>query len=174
MENMENTTPAVVTEDATPAATEISADELFENLTSEGTEEEREQEAPAQEEQEEPEQEQELSPEEAHKQAITNGLQALFEDGWTQEELIALSKDKTVRADVAAGKDIIRAAMAYERRQRTAAKPAAKKSVPTMRTQATAGAKDANAIAEMTDAQFDEFSRKAKAALLEGKLVSFN
>jgi hypothetical protein len=174
MESMENTTPAVVTEDTASETPEISADELFENLTSE---EEPEQEEPAQEEQAEQEEqteEEELSPEEAQKQAITIGLQALFEDGWTNEELLAFSKDKTVRADIAAGKDVIRAAMAYERRQRTAA-PAksAKKSVPTLKSAATSGARNSNRIDEMTDAEFDAFSRKAQAAMREGKLVRF-
>ena len=169
MENVENTAPAVVTEEAAQEQETIAAEELFENITSEDAEEEEQQQ------EEQQEEEPELSPEEAHKKAITDGLQTLFEDGWTQEELLAFSKDKTVRADIAAGKDVIRAAMAYERRQRTAApaKTAAKKSVPTLKSAATSGARDSNRFDEMTDAEFDAFNRKARAAMLEGKRVRF-
>ena len=174
MENVENTTPAVVTDEAAQEQETIAAEELFENITRESTEEEEEQqEAPQQEEQQE--EEPELTPEEAHKKAITDGLQTLFQDGWTSEELLAFSKDKTVRQDIAAGKDVIRAAMAYERRQRTAAsaKPAAKKSVPTLKSAATSGVRDSDRFDEMTDAEFDAFDRKARAAMLEGKRVRF-
>lgn len=171
MENVENTTPAVVVEDAVETPAELPAEELFENLTA-PVEDEPAQEEPAAEDQPADEGEPELSPEEAQKQAINNGIQALFEDGWDQEELRAFSKDKTVREQIAAGKDFMRVAAAYERRQR-AAKPAAKKAPQTIRSAATTGARDASAISSMTDAQFDEFSRRAKAALLEGKLVSF-
>lgn len=181
MENTENTAPAVVIEEANDMPAELPADELFENLTS-TVEEEPEQEAPAQEEptQEDvpaagdvpPLQENDPPAEDELKQSIKNGVQELFEDGWTVEELTAFSKDKTVREQIAAGKDIMRVATAYERRQRTASKPA-KKSVPTLRAPATAGAKDYSAISEMTDAQFDEFSKRAKEALMQGKLVSF-
>lgn len=173
MENVENTTPAVVVEDAVDTPAELPAEELFENLTA-PVEDEPAQEEPASDDQpaDEGETEHALSPEEAQKQAINNGIQALFEDGWDQEELRAFSKDKTVREQIAAGKDFMRVAAAYERRQR-AAKPAAKKAPQTIRSAATTGARDASAISSMTDAQFDEFSRRAKAALLEGKLVSF-
>lgn len=173
MENMESQIPAVIAEEAVETPAEVTADELFENLTREEDPEPEPEPEPEEQPEEEPVAEPEVSEEEAHKQAITNGLQMLFEDGWTHEELLAFSNDKTVRADIAAGKDVVRAAMAYERRQRSNAKPAPKKSVPTLRAPATSGAKDMSAIDEMTDAQFDEFSKRAKEALMAGKLVSF-
>lgn len=173
MENTELQTPEVITEEAVETPAEVSAEELFENLTREVEPEPEPEPEPEEQPEEAPAPEPELSEEEMRKQAITNGIQMLFEDGWTPEELTAFSNDKTVRADIAAGKDVVRAAMAYERRQRNSAKPAAKKSVPTLRASATSGAKDMSAIDEMTDAQFDEFSKRAKEAMLAGKLVSF-
>ena len=171
MENTENTTPAVVVEEAQEQQNELPAEELFQNLTNPVEEEEPEPEQ--QEEQHEEETEHALSPEEAQKKAITDGLQEMFEDGWSQDELLAFSKDKTVREQLAAGKNFMRVVAAYERRQRSAAKPAAKKSPPAIRTATTSGATEVSEISKMTDAQFDELSRRAKAALLEGKLVSF-
>ena len=175
MENVETTTPAVVTDDAVQEQESIAAEELFENITSESAGEEEEVNQEQQEEEQPQEEEPQLSPEEAHKKAITDGLQTLFNDGWTSEELLAFSKDKTVREDIAAGKDVIRAAMAYERRQRTAAssKPVAKKSVPTLKSAATSGVRNRNRIDEMTDKEFEAFSRAAQAAMREGKLVRF-
>ena len=52
--------------------------------------------------------------------AIREGIGMLFEDGWTGEELTELSQDEGVRADVAQGKDLIRAAAAYLRREMAA------------------------------------------------------
>lgn len=172
MENTENTTPAVVVEEEQEQQSELPAEELFQNLTNLAEEEESEPEQ-QEEEQHEEETEHALTPEEAHKKTITDGLQEMFEDGWSQDELLAFSKDKTVREQLAAGKNFMRVVAAYERRQRSATKPASKKSPPTIRTAATYGANEASEISKMTDAQFDELSRRAKAALLEGKLVSF-
>lgn len=170
MDNNENTTPAVVIEDEVSTPAELPADELFQNLTAPAEQEEEQQEEP---EANEPEQEPELSEEEQQKKVITDGLQELFDDGWSSDELLAFSKDKTVREQIAAGKSFMRVVAAYERRQRSASKPATKKSPPTIRTATTTGASEVSEISKMTDAQFDEFSRRAKAALLEGKLVSF-
>ena len=171
MENIENQAPAVVVEDVVETPAELPAEQLFENLTSPADEEPEQ----AEQQTEEPEaatDEPEVSAEEAQKRAITDGLQELYEDGWDQDELLAFSKDKTVREQIAAGKSFMRVVAAYERRQRSS-KPATKKSPPALRTATTSGARNVSMISEMTDAQFDEFSKRAKAALLEGKRVSF-
>ena len=180
MENVENTAAAeavveMEVEENSQEQPEIGADELFDNLMQENPPEEEtppEAEQTAQEEQKE----EELTPEQAREQSIKNELQELFVDGWTSEELLAFSRDRGVREDIQAGKSVSRAAAAYERRRRNNAaesKQETKKGVPTLKSSATANAKDASRISEMSDAQFAELSKRAREAMLEGKLVSF-
>ena len=96
----------------------------------------------------------------------------LFEDGWTGEELAALSQDEGVRADVAQGKDLIRAAAAYLRRQMAAmAQAPRRRGVPVARTSAAGNVAQRDRIEEMSDVQFDEFSKKARAAAMMGRKV---
>ena len=102
---------------------------------------------------------------------IREGIGMLFEDGWTAEELNMLSQDEGVRADIAQGKDVIRAAAAYLRRQMAAAQHVRRRSVPVSRSSAAGHVAQGDRIGEMTDAQFDEFSRKARAAAMMGRKV---
>jgi hypothetical protein len=151
--------PAIIEEEQ--ATHEIDAESIMNQLTSD--------EPPAQEEQEEEEPEQE---DEDPGAAIKSGIIALFEDGWTQEELEAFSNDPQARADIKAGKDVIRAAMAYTRRAKAAAKPA-KKGVPTFRNAATAGAKETNKIETMSDEEFARFSDRMYEEAMSGKRIRF-
>jgi hypothetical protein len=165
MSEIDNTiNDAMEIEEATENAPAIDSEALFENLTSE---EPAQHETPA----EESSDQQEPGPEEARKSSIQSGIQALFEDGWTAEELTAFSQDAQVRADIAAGKDVLRAANAYSRRQQVKPMAQAKRGVPTVTTAATAGVKDSNRIADMSDKEFDEFSRRATEAAMAGKKV---
>ena len=114
--------------------------------------------------------------EDAQKQAITQGIQSLFEDGWTSDELRAFSMDPTVREDIAAGRSVRQAATAYMRRGRSAQEqpPAGantRRGVPTLRSQATAPTRDRSAIDDMTDAEFAAFSERAMEAAMSGKRV---
>ena len=114
--------------------------------------------------------------EDAQKQAITQGIQSLFEDGWTSDELRAFSMDATVREDIAAGRSVRQAATAYLRRGRSAQEqpPAGanpRRGVPTRRSQATAPTRDRSAIDDMTDAEFAAFSERAMEAAMSGKRV---
>ena len=114
--------------------------------------------------------------EDAQKQAITQGIQSLFEDGWTSDELRAFSMDPTVREDIAAGRSVRQAATAYLRRGRSAQEqpPAGantRRGVPTLRSQATAPTRDRSAIDDMTDAEFAAFSERAMEAAMSGKRV---
>ena len=114
--------------------------------------------------------------EDAQKQAITQGIQSLFEDGWTSDELRAFSMDATVREDIAAGRSVRQAATAYLRRGRSAQEQApaganTRRGVPTLRSQATAPTRDRSAIDDMTDAEFAEFSERAMEAAMSGKRV---
>ena len=102
---------------------------------------------------------------------IREGIGMLFEDGWTAQELTALSQDEGVRADVAQGKDLIRAAAAYLRHQLLAMQQMRRRGVPVSRASAAGHMAPGNRIDEMSDAQFEEFSRNARAAAMMGKRV---
>lgn len=103
---------------------------------------------------------------------IREGIGMLFEDGWTGEELTQLSQDEGVRADVAQGKDLIRAAAAYLKRQMAAMQQMPRRrGVPVTRASAAGHVAQGDRIEEMSDAQFDEFSRRARAAAMMGRKV---
>ena len=145
----------------------IDSEALIESLTSEQTEEQREQPA-----EEQPAEEEQVSPEQAQRNAIQSGITALYEDGWTEDELTAFSKDAKARADIKAGKDFMRVANTYLMRQMQAEKPAGgKRGVGTIKSATTAGVNNGNRIEDMTDKQFEEFSRRAYEAAMSGKKV---
>lgn len=103
---------------------------------------------------------------------IREGIGMLFEDGWSAEELSALAQDAGVRSDIARGKDLIRAAAAYLRRQLAALQQAPRRrGVPVARTSAAGRVPQQDRIEQMTDAQFDAFSREARAAAMMGRKV---
>ena len=104
--------------------------------------------------------------------AIREGIAALFEDGWTSGELAALSQDMGVREDVARGLDVVRAACRYLRAQMQAAKQAPRRrGVPVARAMGGGSLPADNRIDEMSDAQFEAFSRQARAAAMMGRKV---
>ena len=122
---------------------------------------------PAQQEPEQPVQE--PSAEDVRKNDLNAGLNELLEDGWTVDELQALVLDDQVRADIKAGKSLMRAVNAYERRQKNAAASApAKKGVPSVRSASAANNMDVNRVAEMSDAEFAKFYKKSKSDALAG------
>lgn len=105
---------------------------------------------------------------------LVKGIQSLIEDGWTREMLADFVADETVREQVNEdGISVRKAAFAYLNRTRSQQKPAAKKSVPTMRSATTTGTTDNNKIEDMTDAEFEEFSRRAREAAMSGRKVKF-
>ena len=145
----------------------IDSEALIDSLTSEQTEEQTEQPA-----EEQPAEEEQVSPEQAQRNAIQSGITALYEDGWTADELTAFSEDAKARADIKAGKDFMRVANAYLMRQMQAEKPAGgKRGVGTIKSATTAGVNNGNRIEDMTDKQFEEFSRRAYEAAMSGKKV---
>ena len=156
-----------IEEDTGTAEQVIDSEALIESLTSEQTEEQTEQPA-----EEQPAEEEQASPEQAQRNAIQSGITALYEDGWTEDELTAFSKDAKARADIKAGKDFMRVANAYLMRQMQAEKPAGgKRGVGTIKSATTAGVNNGNRIEDMTDKQFEEFSRRAYEAAMSGKKV---
>ena len=115
---------------------------------------------------------QEVQEAQALEASIREGIGMLFEDGWTAEELSALSQDEGVRADVAQGKDVVRAAAAYLKRQMAEMQHAPRKrGVPVTRASAAGQVMQDNRIEAMSDAQFDAFSRQARAAAMMGRKV---
>ena len=171
MDNMDaaKIAESMVVEDEAKEQAEVTAQELVSNLNTEVKETEQPK--------EETKAEQAQTPEKARKDAINEGLNSLMEEGVTSEELLAFSQDATARKDVQAGKDVIRAFMAYTRRQASAAKEApvetAKKSVPTVKTQGTAEPTAHETIKNMSKAEFAELSRRAREAAAEGRKVTF-
>lgn len=156
-----------IEEDTGTAEQVIDSEALIDSLTSEQTEEQPEQPT-----EEQPAEEEQVSPEQAQRNAIQSGITALYEDGWTEDELTAFSKDAKARADIKAGKDFMRVANAYLMRQMQAEKPAGgKRGVGTIKSATTAGVNNGNRIEDMTDKQFEEFSRRAYEAAMSGKKV---
>ena len=103
---------------------------------------------------------------------IREGIAALFEDGWTPEELAALSQDEQVREDVAAGTGVVRAAAKMLRRELAAMRQSVRRrGVPVSRATAAGHVQPGNRIDAMSDAQFDAFSRQARAAAMMGRKV---
>ena len=119
------------------------------------------------------EQTEEVSPEQAQRNALSEGLNTLYEDGWTNEELLEFSQDATVREDIQKnGKTVRQAARAYLRRQSAAQKTeekSGKRGVPTMRSASNTGAGGRDQIAEMSDKEFDKFYRQVMSDSLAGK-----
>ena len=131
---------------------ELTVDELEENLTGETEEQQIEEERENDE----------------RVEQIRAGLAELFEDGWTMDEMTAFANDETVRVQIAMGHSVARAACAYLKKM----KPSPRRyAVPTARTTAAGTVMPDNRIEHMTDRQFDEFSRKARAAMMEGRKV---
>ena len=125
------------------------------------------------EQQDQPAQEDQQSPEDARKGELNAGLNELLEDGWSVEELQALVLDEQVRKDINAGKSLMRAVNAYERRQKKAAPSAAsaKHGTPNLRSATTAGSGQRNTIAEMSDEDFAKYYEKTKSDALAGKKI---
>ena len=101
-----------------------------------------------------------------------SGLQTLYEDGWTEENIAALISDPTALREIQGGKTVRQAAFAFMHRQMQGAqtKPA-KKSVPTFRNPATAGAKTPNRIEAMSDEEFARFSDRMYEEAMSGKRI---
>lgn len=131
-------------------------------------------EQPAAEEQQE-QQVEEPAQENERQNELSAGLNELFEDGWTVEELEKLVLDEQLRADIQAGKNLMRAVNAYTRRQKTEAAPAAgaKRAVPTVRTASNSGAAEHNKFEDMSDKEFDAFYKQAMDDSLAGKKRRF-
>lgn len=138
------------------ATPEVTVDELEQSITQEAQQEAAQQAEET---------------DEALAAEIRAGIAELFEDGWTTQELSALAQDEQVRQDIADGHSVTRAAAGWLRRCAQSAAAARKHGVPTSRMTAAGRMPQDNRIEQMTDAQFDAFSRRARAAMMEGKKV---
>ena len=98
-------------------------------------------------------------------------VQSLYADGWTEDELLALTTDAEVKRQFAAGVSLRKAAKMYLQRQQTAQPQTPKRRVPTAKTAGSGAPPDDNAIANMTDAEFDALQKRVERAAMEGKRV---
>lgn len=150
-------------EEPTAEPPALDADAIIDDITGE--------EKPAEPATQEPETKKEPTAGEARKAELSTGLNELLEDGYTVEEIEAICKDEDVRADIRAGKNLMRAVNAYERRQKAQESASAKRGVPTVTKASAAGLKDRSRIENMSDKEFAEFSRRATEAAMSGKKV---
>lgn len=150
-------------EEPTAELPALDADAIIDDITGE--------EKPAEPAAQEPETKKEPTAGEARKADLSAGLNELLEDGYTVEEIEAICKDENVRADIRAGKNLMRAVNAYERRQKTRESAPTKRGVPTVTKASAAGLKDRSRIENMSDKEFAEFSRRATEAAMSGKKV---
>lgn len=104
---------------------------------------------------------------------IREAIGQLFEDGWTGEELRLLAADEEVRMQIAEGKSLIRTAAMYLRRMMDEMQRARapRRSLPVMRSTAAGSVHGSGGIEQMTDAQFDAFSRQAREAAMMGRKI---
>ena len=137
-------------------AAEVTAEELGAQMTAAAQEQEGEAMAAL-----EQDQEQMLA-------QVREGIGELFEDGWTAEELAAFSQDPSSQEAIANGHSVARAACAYLRAKHATIR---RRGVPTARTIAASAYERENPIEGMTDEQFDAFSKRAQAAMMEGRKV---
>lgn len=100
-------------------------------------------------------------------------VQSLYADGWTEDELLALTTDAEVKRQFASGVSLRKAAKMYLQRQQTKQPQTPKRGVPTAKTAGSGAPPDDNAIANMTDAEFDAFQKRVERAAMEGKRVKF-
>lgn len=98
-------------------------------------------------------------------------VQSLYADGWTEDELLALTTDAEVQRQFAAGVSLRKAAKMYLQRQQTVQPQTPKRGVPTAKTAGSGVPPDDNAIANMTDAEFDALQKRVERAAMEGKRV---
>ena len=152
---------AAVIEEPQPAE-DVAAQTLMDNPNNLGEQGETQPDEP-----EEPGQE-----EQGEENPYASGLQTLYEDGWTQENIAALISDPTALRDIQGGKTVRQAAFAFMHRQMQGAqtKPP-KKSVPTFRNPATSGAKVPNKIEAMSDEEFARFSDRMYEEAMAGKRI---
>ncbi len=115
-------------------------------------------------------------------EAYRKGILSLAEDGWTTDEIRAFSQNGKVRENLSRGMTLRQAAHAYlvagrgeKPKEEPEEKPAARRRAVPLARQTAMGASDAgNMIANMTDEQFREFSKRAEEAMMAGKKVRFD
>lgn len=109
---------------------------------------------------------------------IESGIRDLFENaGWSIEMLQAFSEDAKARSDIAAGRSVAAAANAYAMRLLAGAagkapeKSGGKRGVPGIHRPAASETRTELSIDDLTDEQFDAFSKRAQELMKEGKKV---
>lgn len=117
------------------------------------------------------EREQKATPAGDDVETYKQGIQQLIEDGWTREELTAFVGDAEVREELAAGTTLRKAAKAFLTRSSKSSGTVKRTSVPTSRNTAAGNEPAGDRIAQMSDKEFDEFSKRARQAMMQGKSI---
>ena len=182
MDNVESTAAALassmVVEDGGADAAEVLAQQLTEEpeaQQAEGTAED----AGAQEttQSEEAAHDEEAAGEGDRLGEIKSGIRELHESaGWSIDMLSGFAADAQARADIAAGRSVAQAANAYAMRllaggNELPAKAGGKRGVQGIHRPAATETAASTSIEDMTDAQFEAFSRRAQELMKEGKKV---
>lgn len=108
---------------------------------------------------------------------IKSGIRELHESaGWSIDMLSGFAADAQARADIAAGRSVAQAANAYAMRLLSgagapAARSGGKRGVQGIHRPAATETAASTSIEDMTDAQFEAFSRRAQELMKEGKKV---
>ena len=165
MDNHENTVAAedvMNAQETEEQHAEVSASELMQDSGDQGEQREGTQEEKAQ-----PAQDDQV-------RSYTEGINGLYDMGWTQEEVAALIADPEALRDIVGGKTVGQAAHAFMKRQQIAAqKTAPRRSVPTVKSASGTPKGGGNRIREMSREDFRKLSERAERAMLDGKNVSF-
>lgn len=97
---------------------------------------------------------------------------SLQADGWTSEELQALTTDAQVNRDViGGGMSLRKAAKIYLQRVNAPQEQTKRRGVPTAKTAGSGTVPEENAIADMSDEEFEKFQKRVERAAMQGKRV---
>lgn len=101
-------------------------------------------------------------------------IQQLVADGWSREELNAFVSDSTVRQRLDSGENMRRVATEFLRGRGAKAQQApGRRSVPITKSATTSVLDEGNRVANMSDDEYDRFSRNIDEALMAGRTISF-
>jgi hypothetical protein len=155
----------IVEEAATDVTAEMEADQLMEEEAHPTEPEEPEAEAETKEE-----------TTDDRKAQYTSALREMAQCGFTREELEGISRDEDVHKDLAAGKSLWAAAMAYRSRNTAQEQKPAKRAVPNVRRASAEKRLDEDNLSDkinrMSSKEFAEFAARAENAAMSGRRVS--
>lgn len=101
-------------------------------------------------------------------------VRQLADDGWSREELNAFVNDDAVRRRLDSGENMRRVATEFLRGRNAKAQQAqGRRSVPITRSASTSVLGEENRLANMSDEEYEKYSKRIDQALMEGRRISF-